>query len=180
MSNFTEIKTGGWDDYDPLTGDQVSSIQDTLLKAPNFSEGCTFTPAAAINVLGEHGMQVATLLASEISVTEGDALSLRVEQILRLDREVIVIVDSEPTVRTSDSKIIFVCTLVSGTNHFHLRSLNAVAGDVKIVKVDPSGYETGLLVKSDTDNDLDYVTKASLSLGEKEWFLFNGHSWEVL
>jgi hypothetical protein len=66
MANFTEIKTGGWDDEDPLTGDQVSSIQDTLLKAPNFAEGGTYSPTAVVRIEGEEGLSVETLAADAL------------------------------------------------------------------------------------------------------------------
>jgi hypothetical protein len=61
MNNFTEIKTGGWDDEDPLDGDQVSLFQDNMLKTPNFSEGSEHTPTDTIHVLGSKGMHIETL-----------------------------------------------------------------------------------------------------------------------
>lgn len=52
MANFTAAKTGGWAFEDPVTHDQISTLQQHILKAPNFSEGSVHDTTGLILVGG--------------------------------------------------------------------------------------------------------------------------------
>jgi hypothetical protein len=49
-TNFPTIKTGGWAFQDPITNDQISQIQEYLLKCPNFIDGGAYAPSAPVVV----------------------------------------------------------------------------------------------------------------------------------
>ena len=57
MSNFTRAKPLGWVEPDPITAAQINQIDENLVKAPNFADGCTFTPGGWITIAGTTGFK---------------------------------------------------------------------------------------------------------------------------
>lgn len=55
MANFTAA-IGTLVDGDPVSAAQLLQIDENLVKAPNFADGCEFTPAADIVIIGPHGI----------------------------------------------------------------------------------------------------------------------------
>jgi hypothetical protein len=52
MANFTPIKAGGWVFREKVTSTQMTTIQEYLLKCPNFSDGSIHNPTNPIVVGG--------------------------------------------------------------------------------------------------------------------------------
>lgn len=50
MSNLTRANPTSWAFEDELTSDQVNHMDESIVKAPNYAEGCAFTPTADIEL----------------------------------------------------------------------------------------------------------------------------------
>lgn len=169
MANFIEIKTGGWEEEALLDEDQISLFQDNMLKTPNFSEGCEFTPTAPIKILGTEGLEVDVQHVNYTLLVDGTN-SYMSGRTVHLIRKIGSWPDGTVTHPIGLGNVI-IATVGAASVVLDLLTTLAVDGDwVRISMAD-----TGTL----TVHNNGTTTGVELSIGDQKTFVFDGTNWRL-